>query len=71
MDVIFLNFREQKIGCFGKKLYICNRIGKMQEWLNWHAWKACKRLKRFGGSNPPLSAENQEFRSKILISFLF
>ena len=52
-----LNFRGAKNDCFGKKLYMCNRIGKMQEWLNWHAWKACKRLKRFGGSNPPLSAK--------------
>jgi biopolymer transport protein ExbB len=26
------------------------------EWLKRHAWKACNRLKRFGGSNPPLSA---------------
>ena len=31
----------------------------MQEWLNWHAWKACNPLKGFGGSNPPLSAENE------------
>lgn len=29
----------------------------MLEWLKRHAWKACKRLKRFGGSNPPLSAK--------------
>ncbi len=29
----------------------------MLEWLKRHAWKACKRQKRFGGSNPPLSAE--------------
>ena len=28
----------------------------MLEWLKRHAWKACKRQKRFGGSNPPLSA---------------
>ena len=32
--------------------------GKMLERLKRHAWKACKRLKRFGGSNPPLSASN-------------
>ena len=31
--------------------------GKVLEWLKRHAWKACNRLKRFGGSNPPLSAE--------------
>ena len=30
--------------------------GEMLEWLKRHAWKACKRQKRFGGSNPPLSA---------------
>ena len=28
----------------------------MQEWLNWHAWKACVPQKGTGGSNPPLSA---------------
>ena len=33
--------------------------GKMQEWLIWHAWKACEPLKGSGGSNPPLSAENE------------
>ena len=31
----------------------------MQEWLNWHAWKACNRLKRFRGSNPLLSAKGR------------
>ena len=30
--------------------------GKMLEWLKRHAWKACRRQKRHGGSNPPLSA---------------
>ncbi len=33
------------------------REGEMLEWLKRHAWKACKRQKRFGGSNPPLSAD--------------
>ena len=32
-------------------------IGEMLEWLKRHAWKACNRLKRFGGSNPPHSAQ--------------
>ena len=32
----------------------------MLEWLKRHAWKACIRLKRIGGSNPPLSATNAE-----------
>ena len=31
--------------------------GEVLEWLKRHAWKACKRQKRFGGSNPPLSAK--------------
>ena len=30
--------------------------GKVLEWLKRHAWKACRRQKRHGGSNPPLSA---------------
>ncbi len=29
----------------------------MQEWLNWHAWKACEPLKGSAGSNPALSAK--------------
>ena len=32
----------------------------MLEWLKRHAWKACIRLKRIGGSNPPLSAKNRK-----------
>ena len=31
----------------------------MLEWLKRHAWKACIRLKRIGGSNPPLSAKTE------------
>ena len=30
--------------------------GVMLEWLKRHAWKACIRQKRIGGSNPPHSA---------------
>ncbi len=37
--------------------------GKVLEWLKRHAWKACKRQKRFTGSNPVLSA-NQRLVSK-------
>ena len=29
--------------------------GEVQEWLNWHAWKACI-LQGIEGSNPSLSA---------------
>ena len=39
----------------------------MLEWLKRHAWKACKRQKRFGGSNPPLSAQGREKFGKIKI----
>ncbi len=33
--------------------------GKVQEWLNWPAWKASKPLKGFRGSNPLLSASRR------------
>ena|GEM_PF-2696179 len=32
------------------------KLGQVAEWLKAHAWKACIRDKRIGGSNPPLSA---------------
>ena len=34
------------------------RPGEMSEWLKEHAWKACIRQSRIGGSNPPLTASN-------------
>ena len=34
-----------------------NTEGEMLEWLKRHAWKACIRQKRIGGSNPPYSAK--------------
>ena len=37
-------------------LSFCYHFGEMQEWFNWHAWKACVPQKGTGGSNPPLSA---------------
>ena len=37
----------------------------MLEWLKRHAWKACIRQKRIGGSNPPLSAK-ESCKSKDL-----
>lgn len=47
----------------------------MQEWLNWHAWKACVPLKGTAGSNPALSALNisKDLKINVLIhwSFLF
>ena len=39
-----------------KVIILYFETGKVLEWLKRHAWKACNRLKRFGGSNPPLSA---------------
>lgn len=46
--------------------------GKMQEWLNWPAWKASKPQKGFGGSNPPLSAKrNEARRCRAIGIFLF
>ena len=32
----------------------------MLEWLKRHAWKACRRQKCHGGSNPPLSAQDSK-----------
>ncbi len=37
----------------------------MLEWLKRHAWKACKPLKGFRGSNPRLSAEFYNIRLMI------
>ncbi len=49
--------------------------GEMLEWLKRHAWKACKRQKRFLGSNPCLSANvkqlnktNTRFMKKIFVT---
>ena len=47
--------------CFGRVAIPSDHIftfGEVLEWLKRHAWKACKRQKRFGGSNPPLSASS-------------
>ena len=41
----------------------------MLEWLKRHAWKACNRQKRFGGSNPPLSA--RKYINMKRLFFLF
>ena len=48
--------------------------GKVQEWLNWPAWKASKPLKGFRGSNPLLSAacENRvasDLAARFLLRF--
>ena len=41
----------------------------MQEWFNWHAWKACVPQKGTGGSNPPLSAKPNKPRVSGVIYF--
>ena len=46
------------------------RQGEMLEWLKRHAWKACKRRNRFGGSNPPLSAGRVGFKAFLRKGFL-
>ena len=43
----------------------------MLEWLKRHAWKACKRQKRFGGSNPPLSAMWLQDDFKMVVKTAF
>ena len=58
MDNLLLNLTKNTIFAHAK--------GKMQEWLNWPAWKASKPQKGFGGSNPPLSAENESSNKKVL-----
>ena len=44
-------------------------IGEMLEWLKRHAWKACKPLKGFAGSNPALSKVLLKPGAKVLIFF--
>ena len=41
----------------------------MQEWLNWHAWKACEPLKGSAGSNPALSATGIKPRESEVFLF--
>ena len=42
-----------------EKVLLRMRSGEMQEWFNWHAWKACVRQKCTAGSNPALSAKKE------------
>ena len=54
-----------------KYSYICSpKKGEMLEWLKRHAWKACIRQKRISGSNPDLSArQNDESRPEGRLFF--
>ena len=47
-----------------------SEYGKVLEWLKRHAWKACNRQNRFGGSNPPLSAKLLYFKGICQKCFL-
>ena len=42
-----------------------NTEGEMLEWLKRHAWKACIRQKRIGGSNPPHSAKKSRKQNRL------
>ena len=60
--------------CFGRVATPSDHIftfGEVLEWLKRHAWKACKRQKRFGGSNPPLSANRlqKNFTRVVILAF--
>jgi hypothetical protein len=46
-------------------------MGEMQEWFNWHAWKACVPQKGTGGSNPPLSAKAKQILRQSAEDFVF
>lgn len=43
----------------------------MQEWFNWHAWKACVPQKGTGGSNPFLSAKTKQTIRQSADGFIF
>ena len=48
---------------------ISQDLGEMLEWLKRHAWKACKPLKGFAGSNPALSAIILKYQLQDLFPF--
>ena len=52
-------------------LLLKTEAGKMLEWLKRHAWKACKRLKRFTGSNPVLSANKKPQLMRVNCGFSY
>ena len=70
-----ISFRSEKF-CILRRLL---HSGEMQEWFNWHAWKACVPQKGTGGSKPPLSAKPKQimrrsgalFFSKLIEQNLF
>ena len=69
---VFRNFFSTNPPQFENYSYLCRRfpiripdstlLGEVLEWLKRHAWKACKPLKGFVGSNPILSAQTMPVR---------
>ena len=69
---VFRNFFRTNPPQFENYSYLCRRfpiripdstlLGEVLEWLKRHAWKACKPLKGFVGSNPILSAQTMPVR---------
>ena len=53
------NAAARKAAVSFQNYYNLNTKGEVLEWLKRHAWKACVRQKCTGGSNPPLSAEDE------------
>ena len=67
-----LSLRKESTGRMVGSFFLIR--GKVQEWLNWPAWKASKPLKGFRGSNPLLSAacENRvasDLAARFLLRF--
>ena len=56
MQKYYLCSRKAAPDCTGVYISLKKKKGKGREGLKGHAWKACIRQKRIGGSNPPLSA---------------
>ena len=50
------SYKNLRVSGFNSQRDFIRYKGEVQEWLNWHAWKACVPLKGTEGSNPSLSA---------------
>ena len=71
MQKYYLCSRKATPDRIGVYISLKKKKGKVLEWLKRHAWKACIRQKRIGGSNPPLSAVIPKDPLKISGSFFF
>ena len=52
---------------FPVKFCILNQDGRMQEWLNWHAWKVCRLFTGSPGFESPSFRQVQIGLSSIII----